>query len=53
VLIRLYARMDVAILRPKFFTRILGLTAPPALVRGSDRGDGARGAEVRRPAHVA
>ena len=26
VLIRLYARMDVAILRPKFFTRILGLT---------------------------
>jgi HK97 family phage major capsid protein len=26
VLIRLYARIDVAILRPKFFTRILGLT---------------------------
>ena len=26
VLIRLYARMDVAILRPKFFTRVLGLT---------------------------
>jgi HK97 family phage major capsid protein len=27
VLIRLYARIDVAILRPKFFTRLLGITA--------------------------
>lgn len=27
VLIRLFARIDVAILRPKFFTRLLGLTA--------------------------
>lgn len=26
VLIRLYARIDVAILRPKFFTRLLGIT---------------------------
>jgi hypothetical protein len=27
VLIRLYARIDVAILRPQFFTRLLGLAA--------------------------
>ncbi len=27
VLIRLYARIDVAVLRPKFFTRLLGITA--------------------------